>query len=335
MISIIIPVYNSFLYLAKTLDSILDQTYENFEIILIDDGSTDGSDKICDLYLKKDDRIKVYHIENGGVSYARNFGLKKAKGDYIAFIDNDDYISPSYLQCLYDAIIKTGSRASMCYYKKIKEEDQVYEELGKDMNDSETTILKSEEMFKAIMAIPIEKTRREKIPYEFIWSKLYQRNLLDGLNFNNVVGEDIEFNSRLYLKKFDFALVQSTKYFWIQRPKSLHSIRNSEGFENYLYLFLSIINNIPRENIYFRGMGLKKLMLAALASNYAIKKYKYTDQSVSQVKYLFNLIKKLYLKEFLRNKTISKLFKFIIFNYIFIPKSYSISRLVIEKYKIV
>ena len=90
MISIIVPVYNVEPYLRKCLDSILAQTYRDLEILIIDDGSTDGSGRICDEYAGKDDRIKVFHTENHGLSAARNYALDRSHGDYIAFIDSDD-----------------------------------------------------------------------------------------------------------------------------------------------------------------------------------------------------------------------------------------------------
>ena len=93
MISIIIPVYNVEKYLAKCLDSVLHQTYHDIEVILVDDGSIDESGIICDEYAKRDNRISVYHRENCGVSATRNFGLKKAKGEWILFVDSDDWIS--------------------------------------------------------------------------------------------------------------------------------------------------------------------------------------------------------------------------------------------------
>ena len=92
LISIIIPVYNVAVYLPRCLDSILAQTYKNLEIILVDDGSKDNSGKVCDEYALKDSRIKVIHQKNQGVSVARNAGLRIAKGDYIGFVDSDDYI---------------------------------------------------------------------------------------------------------------------------------------------------------------------------------------------------------------------------------------------------
>lgn len=101
LISVIVPVYNVEKYLHKCINSILNQTYKNLEIILIDDGSTDNSGKICDEYALKDNRIKVIHKENGGLSSARNAGLDICSGDYIGFVDSDDYIAEDMYEYLY------------------------------------------------------------------------------------------------------------------------------------------------------------------------------------------------------------------------------------------
>ena len=100
LISIVIPVYNTKTFLAQCVDSILLQTYKNFECILVDDGSSDGSGELCDDYSLKDDRVSVFHIQNGGVSKARNYGIAKAKGQYISFIDSDDFVLADYLETM-------------------------------------------------------------------------------------------------------------------------------------------------------------------------------------------------------------------------------------------
>lgn len=106
LISVIVPVYNVEKYLRKCIDSILCQTYKNFEIILIDDGSSDNSGKICDEYLNRDERISVFHKKNQGLSEARNTGIKKAKGKYLTFVDSDDFINEEYILNLYDNLKK-------------------------------------------------------------------------------------------------------------------------------------------------------------------------------------------------------------------------------------
>ena len=110
-ISVIVPVYNTAQFLPRCIESILSQSFTDFELLLIDDGSTDGSGKICDAYAEKDNRIRVFHKENGGVSSARNLGLDNARGEWVTFVDSDDYVSPVILEkCLesvngYDMVV--------------------------------------------------------------------------------------------------------------------------------------------------------------------------------------------------------------------------------------
>lgn len=109
LISVVIPVYNIEEYLERCVNSVCQQTYSNLEIILVDDGSTDGSGRLCDKLAEKDERIKVFHKENGGSSSARNLGLLQAKGEYIGFVDSDDYVSPQMYELLSNAIKKHGA----------------------------------------------------------------------------------------------------------------------------------------------------------------------------------------------------------------------------------
>ena len=119
-ISIMVPVYNIEEYIEKCVKSITKQTYKNLEIILVDDGSKDNAGNICDELAKKDERIQVIHKVNGGLSSARNAGMKVATGEYICFVDGDDCIREDYCEVLYNALIKTKSEISAVAYKEIK-----------------------------------------------------------------------------------------------------------------------------------------------------------------------------------------------------------------------
>ena len=119
LISVIVPVYNVEKYLNRCVDSIINQTYSNLEIILINDGSTDTSGKICDEYKKRDNRIQVIHQKNGGLSAARNAGIDIATGKYLTFIDSDDWIHLKYIEILYGMICTSNSLVSICSYKRV------------------------------------------------------------------------------------------------------------------------------------------------------------------------------------------------------------------------
>ena len=116
LISVIVPVYKVERYIEKCVASILEQTFQNFELILVEDGSPDRSGEICDMLAKRDSRIRVIHKENGGAATARNAGLDVAKGDYIAFVDGDDSIHPQYLEFLSNLINRSGADIAMCHY---------------------------------------------------------------------------------------------------------------------------------------------------------------------------------------------------------------------------
>lgn len=109
MISVIMPVFNTEPYLKRAIDSVLHQSYQDWELLLVDDGSFDGSEKLCDIYAEKDSRIKVIHQRNEGVSVARNIGIQYAAGEFIQFLDSDDWLDPDILQTVYDALIASGS----------------------------------------------------------------------------------------------------------------------------------------------------------------------------------------------------------------------------------
>ena len=117
MVSVIIPIYNCEKYLNECISSVLGQTYKDFELILVDDGSTDNSLNICYEFAKKDSRIIVIHQENGGVSSARNKGLKNAKGEFITFVDSDDYVENDWLKMLLTAILANNADVSICGIK--------------------------------------------------------------------------------------------------------------------------------------------------------------------------------------------------------------------------
>lgn len=145
-ISVIVPVYNTEKYLCRCVDSILEQTFTDFELVLVDDGSTDSSGKICDEYSKKDFRVFVIHTENGGTGYARNIGIEKATGEYFCFVDADDLIHPQMLELLLQAVLKNNCGISLC--EAIEAEhyfDGLFPEIGSVspvcMEASEETIL--------------------------------------------------------------------------------------------------------------------------------------------------------------------------------------------------
>lgn len=144
LISVVIPVFNVEKYLKKNLDSIISQTYKNLQIILVNDGSTDNSAVICAEYLKKDSRIELIEQENAGLSAARNAGIKRAKGEYLAFVDSDDSIDPDYIEYLHKLIVENDADMSICGIRESYEngKERVLNESYSNKNLSQADCLK-------------------------------------------------------------------------------------------------------------------------------------------------------------------------------------------------
>lgn len=170
LISVVLPIYNVQNYLKECIETVIHQTYTNIEVILVDDGSTDDSSKICDAYKQQDERIKVIHKKNGGLSDARNTGLKNAKGKYICFIDSDDYISQTYIEELYHLIEQNHAQIAMCSFQKVDEKGEI---IAKEKIKTET--LSGIEF--------LEKLNDRKIfPASIVaWNKLYDIRLFDNI----------------------------------------------------------------------------------------------------------------------------------------------------------
>lgn len=168
LISIIIPAYNVEEYISKCIDSILNQTYKNLEIILVDDGSIDKSGKICDFYKEKDNRIKVIHKENGGLSDARNTGIRESTGKYISFIDSDDYVDNTYIEELYNLILNDNVDMAITSHKIIGSK------IKAKYKRSKFTETKEKILDKMLYDEDVDVSA---------WGKLYNKKLFDNVEF--------------------------------------------------------------------------------------------------------------------------------------------------------
>lgn len=212
LISIVIPVYNVASYLTKCLESVIAQSYKNLEIIVVDDGSTDRSGKICDEFAQKDKRVRVLHKDNGGLSDARNYGINHAHGKYITFVDSDDYVSVDYVLHLFELILEYKADISVTCAVKFYEDG---DEPGSECYiASDSCIFSSEEAM-------IDMLYRKNIPI-YAWAKMYRIDLFETIKFP--VGELFEDLSTEYLL-FDMAeriAFNSVRdYFYLQRKNSI------------------------------------------------------------------------------------------------------------------
>lgn len=206
-ISIIVPVYKVESYLHKCIDSILAQTFEDFELILIDDGSPDQCGVICDEYANKDRRIRVIHKENGGLSSARNAGIDIAKGDYIGFVDSDDWIEPDMYKLLYEVCKKNdceiASCSSMIHYKNRTVVNGTHPLTIHDKNQAMKAILEGD------------------LYDEVVWTKLIDRKLLMSIRFpEGMVYEDTALTYKIVHKCTKVCSVGAPKYHYIKHENS-------------------------------------------------------------------------------------------------------------------
>lgn len=217
-ISIIIPVYNTEKYISRCLDSILIQTFKNYEVLLINDGSTDGSDMLCREYASNYDFIKYYNQENQGLSVSRNYGVAEAKGEYITFIDSDDYIGENYLKDLYRLIKKYGSDISAVHIKKVFSSTNFTHE-----KKHNTICLTGKE---ALLDMLYQKHLDTSACAILIDKKIVRRNPFPVGRYH----EDDFTTYKYYQEAKKVTISTKAQYFYYQRPGS---IMHSQGRINY------------------------------------------------------------------------------------------------------
>ena len=209
LISLIIPVYKVEKYLEKCIQSVINQTYENLQIILVDDGSPDNCGKICDEYAKKDHRIEVIHKSNGGLSDARNKGLEIAKGEYIGFVDSDDYIEADMYEVLYNLLKQYNADVSICNFYTVSQGKISIKNADNGINEYNRI-----EILKEILL--------DKNIQSYAWNKLYKKELFDEIKYP--IGkkyEDIGTTFYLLEKCNKVVVTGKSEYYYINRQDSI------------------------------------------------------------------------------------------------------------------
>ena len=209
LISVIIPVYKVEKYLCRCVDSVLEQTYTNMEIILVDDGSPDNCPVMCDEYARQDSRVKVIHQENAGLSGARNAGIDMAQGQWLAFVDSDDYLAADFLERLYQACVDTGSSLSVCRW------EYVHGETIPEHGTGETRVYTGREML-ANLYVP------DGSYFVVAWNKLYRKELFEDIRYPlGRIHEDEATTYRIYDKVKKAAYVDRSLYDYFVTPVSI------------------------------------------------------------------------------------------------------------------
>ena len=209
LVSVVVPVYNVEKYLENCVYSIIKQTYENIEIILVDDGSTDNSSSLCDSFMKRDKRINVYHKKNGGLSDARNYGIEQSKGKYLTFVDSDDTLENDCIEYLYNLLNKYNTMMSICNYNVITN-NKIISYTTKDL----------EFKFDKITALK-ELLKENKFSVSSC-AKMYEKNLFNNVKFP--VGKLCEDNGTTYklVEKCAYiAYGSKSKYNYYKRENSI------------------------------------------------------------------------------------------------------------------
>ena len=231
LISVIVPVYKVEAYLDRCVQSIVNQTYQNLEIILVDDGSPDHCPAMCDTWASKDDRIKVIHKRNGGLSDARNVGLEAASGGLIGFVDSDDYISPDMYQLLYSNMSTNRTDISCCGILMIWENNGNERRLTKD----ESVVLNPSE---AMLAIVNETWLKHPV-----WNRLYKKSCINDIRFPvGKVHEDAFWSYRVIANAKKVSIFEKPCYFYWQRNESIMGQAYSEKRLDLLDAYLDEMN---------------------------------------------------------------------------------------------
>ena len=277
-ISIIVPFYNVEPYIKRCIDSILSQTYTDFELILVDDGSTDNSGRICDEYSLKDERIYVIHKVNGGQSSARNAGIDIAKGKYLSFVDADDYIAPLMIETLHKLAIEYNTDISECGYISVFNEKEVVCEFGKGIDFGEGGFL-------------IEKFINGDIFYGVV-TKLFKASLFKNTRFpSGRIFEDTWMTLNLCLEELRYVRTGQALYYYNQINNStLRSPDTPRKAREYIYILenqLDLIDLKAKDNVL--KLRLKKRIMEKSV-------FWYLGLALSDNRVLRNIYSKLYLR---------------------------------------
>jgi len=235
-ISLIIPVYNVEKFLPRCLDSVASQTYADLEVIIVNDGSTDNSAQIVDRYVASNPNFTAYTIENSGQGGARNFGLKKAQGEYVAFLDSDDYIAPDCIEKLAAAAKSNNSDIVVCTCYDVKEDGTVIAKIGNNITDGTTNIFESPQVLLNRVAP---------------WGKLFRRTVFGDLRFvTRVWYEDMRLIPKLYLNADKITYIDDALLYYVQRAGSTMNNSNAARNLELIDAFEDLVSYFEQKGVY-------------------------------------------------------------------------------------
>ena len=277
LISIVVPVYNVEKYLKKCIQSIINQTYKNLEIILVDDGSNDNSGKICNEFAQKDNRIKVIHKINGGQADARNKALDIMSGEWVSFVDSDDFIDKFHIKNLYLQAVRNNSDICVCGFKIVDENDNIIRNSKVKFSDN----LNDNLAFKCSL--------NSKIDPSFC-NKIFKSSLFKNARFvKGIYYEDRELIHRIFYKADRVSFLDSESYFYLERVGSTMNHINKKKIDDRLTMIASIEDFLKKESIlekYQKDFAICYLLNVYLSASYQIAKY--STSYKKDIKYMFS-----------------------------------------------
>lgn len=268
-ISIILPVYNTSLYLEECLNSIHNQSFKDYELICVDDGSSDNSLEILKKYEKIIKNCKVIYQENQGVATARNVALSNVTGDYIIFIDSDDYIMPNYLERLYNEICNTSSDVVICNFYRYYDNFNLRLPV---VYKKKSGIYSNHDILKSL--IP------DNLIHSYLWNKIWKRELFDNLQFPDIKYEDISIMCDLFYKAKKISIIGDALYCYRIRKTSIvrnYSISTQNDYVKaygIIRLFLKEKNLYNKYKLSFRLLSIKVYLVMFFINIFLIKEYK-------------------------------------------------------------
>ncbi len=282
-ISVIVPVYNVENYLKACVDSILASTFTDFELILVDDGSTDSSGNICDEYAAYDPRVIVIHKENEGQAITRNRGLEKSSGEFISFVDADDVIASTMLLMLLDALVSNPDcdfsmgRAATIY-------DDSRLDLDTVSGKAPTTVEYSQKKYMSYLF------RDNLFGYPVVWCKLYKREFIGDERFKSIDAEDIEWLTRLCVNMKKAVVVEQKLYGYRVRSNSItHDNGSINGaVVGRLNTYLMCLNDLPEQNTTYRSWCLLYTYKMMLNTRYKAHNTEFYPEVISRNSHIYN-----------------------------------------------
>ncbi|MGN1194928.1 MAG: glycosyltransferase family 2 protein [Acutalibacteraceae bacterium] len=267
-VSVVIPVFNKERYLQNIFDCLLNQKLEDFECIIVDDGSTDGSGDLCDKLASSDNRFRVFHIPNSGVSHARNLALSKAIGEYITFIDADDGIPENYLECLYKTITESKADMVICSVTKVWES-------GKQ---EKVELLPNGVYEKKDLLSGFAEYQKKTGMYGYCCGKIFSKKLVADNQFDESIclAEDFDFYLNLYAEIGSICFTDETTYLYRQESEnsSFTVDDNAIDYRAQLTINVHYKHYLEKENVY---SGDNRSIVSQLLSNYVYFTLFYCD----------------------------------------------------------